>query len=123
MEAGTAAKSNCSLGTALRRVNSCVADAADGIVTAAELYDAPEPVNLGSGYEVPIRDLAEMIKRMVGFEGDLVWLTDKPNGQPRRALDVGRAKERFGWQASMPFEEGIRQTIDRTRAPANRLPA
>jgi GDP-L-fucose synthase len=89
-----------------------VEDAADGIVTAAEKYDGADPVNLGSGYEISIRDLAELIARQVGFEGELVWLTDKPNGQPRRGLDVSRAKERFGWQARMPFEEGIRRTID-----------
>jgi len=88
-----------------------VEDAADGIVTAAEKYSGPEPVNLGSGYEVSIRDLAAMIARHVGFTGDIVWETDKPNGQPRRALDVTRAKEYFGWRASMPFEEGIRRTI------------
>jgi GDP-L-fucose synthase len=88
-----------------------VEDAADGIVTAAEKYNGPEPVNLGSGNEVSIRDLASMIARHVGFEGDIVWETDKPNGQPRRALDVTRAKQYFGWQARMPFEEGIRRTI------------
>lgn len=88
-----------------------VEDAADGIVTAAEKYSGPEPVNLGSGYEVSIRDLATMVARHVGFNGEIVWETDKPNGQPRRALDVTRAKEYFGWQASMPFEEGIRRTI------------
>jgi len=89
-----------------------VEDAADGIVTAAEKYDGADPVNLGSGQEVSIRSLAEMITRIVGFDGKLVWLTDKPNGQPRRALDVTRAQERFGWKARMPFAEGIRQTID-----------
>jgi GDP-L-fucose synthase len=88
-----------------------VEDAADGIVTAAEKYNGPEPVNLGSGYEVSIRDLANMIARHADFKGDIVWETDKPNGQPRRALDVTRAKEYFGWQARMPFEEGIRRTI------------
>jgi GDP-L-fucose synthase len=88
-----------------------VEDASDGIVTAAEKFSGPEPVNLGSGYEVSIRDLAIMIARHVGFNGTIVWEKDKPNGQPRRALDVTRAKEYFGWQASMPFEEGIRRTI------------
>lgn len=88
-----------------------VEDAADGIVTAAEKYSGPEPVNLGSGNEVSIRDLATMIVRHVGFNGAIVWETDKPNGQPRRALDVTRAKDYFGWQARMPFEEGIRRTI------------
>jgi len=88
-----------------------VEDAADGIITAAEKYSGPEPVNLGSGSEVLIRDLATMIARHVGFNGAISWETDKPNGQPRRALDVTRAKEYFGWQAKMPFEEGIRRTI------------
>jgi GDP-L-fucose synthase len=88
-----------------------VEDAADGIVTAAEKYDRPEPVNLGSGSEISIRELAAMIARITGFRGQIIWETDKPNGQPRRALDVTRAMEYFGWQARMPFEEGIRRTI------------
>jgi GDP-L-fucose synthase len=88
-----------------------VEDAAEGIVTAAEKYSGADPVNLGSGYEISIRDLATLIARHTGFSGEIVWETDKPNGQPRRALDVSRAKERFGWQAKMPFEEGIRRTV------------
>jgi GDP-L-fucose synthase len=88
-----------------------VEDAADGIVTAAEKYNGPEPVNLGSGYEISIKDLTELVIRLTGFEGKLVWDTEKPNGQPRRGLDVSRAKEYFGWQAQVPFEEGMRQTI------------
>jgi GDP-L-fucose synthase len=89
-----------------------VEDAADGIVTAAEKYNGEEPVNLGSGYEISIKDLTEMIIRLTGFEGKLVWDTEKPNGQPRRGLDVSRAKEYFGWQAQVPFEEGMRRTIE-----------
>lgn len=89
-----------------------VEDAADGIVTAAEKYNGEEPVNLGSGYEISIKDLTEMIIRLTGFEGNLVWDTEKPNGQPRRGLDVSRAKEYFGWQAQVPFEEGMRRTIE-----------
>jgi GDP-L-fucose synthase len=89
-----------------------VEDAADGIVTAAESYNGEEPVNLGSGYEISIKDLTEMIIRLTGFEGKLVWDTEKPNGQPRRGLDVSRAKEYFGWQAQVPFEEGMRRTIE-----------
>jgi GDP-L-fucose synthase len=89
-----------------------VEDAADGIVTAAEKYNGAEPVNLGSGYEISIKELAEMICRMAGFQGRLVWDTTKPNGQPRRGLDVSRAKENFGWSAQVPFEEGMRRTID-----------
>jgi GDP-L-fucose synthase len=88
-----------------------VEDAADGIVTAAEKYDGDQPVNLGSGYEISIKDLSEMIVRMTGFQGRLVWQTDKPNGQPRRGLDVSRAREYFGWSAQVPFEEGLRRTI------------
>ncbi|NOY98828.1 MAG: GDP-L-fucose synthase [Chloroflexi bacterium] len=89
-----------------------VEDAADGIVTAAEKYDGAEPVNLGSGHEISIKDLTKMIIRLTGFEGELVWDTSKPNGQPRRGLDVSRAKEYFGWEAKMPFEEGMRRTIE-----------
>lgn len=89
-----------------------VEDAADGIITAAENYDGDLPVNLGSGYEISIKDLSEMIITMTGFEGELIWQTDKPNGQPRRGLDVSRAKELFGWSAQVPFEEGMRRTIE-----------
>ena len=89
-----------------------VEDAADAIVTAAEKYNGDQPVNLGSGYEISIKDLTEMIVKMTGFEGKLTWQTDKPNGQPRRGLDVSRAKELFGWGAQVPFEEGMRSTIE-----------
>ncbi len=89
-----------------------VEDAAAGIIAAAEKYNGSEPVNLGSGYEISIKDLAEMIVKLTGFPGKLVWQTDKPNGQPRRGLDVSRAREYFGWQATVPFEEGIRRTIE-----------
>jgi GDP-L-fucose synthase len=89
-----------------------VEDAADGIVAAAEKYNVSEPVNLGSGNEISIKDLAEMIVRMTGFKGKLTWQTDKPNGQPRRGLDVSRAKQYFGWSAKVPFEEGMKRTIE-----------
>ena len=89
-----------------------VEDAADGIVTAAKKYNGDLPVNLGSGYEISIKDLTEMIARITGFEGKIVWQTDKPNGQPRRGLDVSRAKELFGWGAQVPFEEGMRRTVE-----------
>ena len=89
-----------------------VEDAADGIVTATETYNSSEPVNLGSGYEIAIKDLAELIQKLTGFEGKLVWDVEKPNGQPRRGLDVTRAKETFGWKAQVPFEEGMRRTIE-----------
>jgi GDP-L-fucose synthase len=89
-----------------------VEDAAEGILSAAEKYNGSEPVNLGSGNEISIKDLAGMICRQTGFEGRLIWQTDKPNGQPRRALDVTRARDYFGWSAQVPFEEGIRRTIE-----------
>ena len=89
-----------------------VEDAAEGIVLAAERYDGDEPVNLGSGYEISIKDLAELISRLVGFEGELVWNDTYPNGQPRRLLDVSRAEELFGFRARVNFEEGLRNTID-----------
>ena len=88
-----------------------VEDAAEGIVTAAENYNGSEPVNLGSGQEISIKDLVEMVVRLTDFNGQIVWQTDKPNGQPRRALDVSRAQEYFGWRAQVPFEEGMRRTI------------
>jgi len=87
-------------------------DAADGILTAAEFYNGSEPVNIGSGQEISIKDLAELIGRLTGFEGKIVWDTTKPNGQPRRALDTQRAYDYFGWRAQVPFEEGLRNTIE-----------
>ncbi|HEX9091241.1 MAG TPA: GDP-L-fucose synthase, partial [Anaerolineales bacterium] len=82
-----------------------------GILTATEFYDSPEPVNIGSGQEISIKDLSELIARLTGFEGRLVWDTTKPNGQPRRALDTSRAAKYFGWRAHTPFEDGLKQTI------------
>ncbi|HVM71419.1 MAG TPA: GDP-L-fucose synthase [Anaerolineales bacterium] len=89
-----------------------VEDAAEGILCASEKYDGSEPVNLGSGNEISIKALAGMIARLAGFTGRLVWDTSKPNGQPRRGLDVSRAESLFGFRASMTFEEGLRRTID-----------
>ena len=89
-----------------------VEDAADGIVTATENYNDSEPVNLGSGYEISIKDLNETIVRLTGFEGKIVWDTSKPNGQPRRGLDTSRAEKFFGWRAKMDFEEGLKRTIE-----------
>jgi GDP-L-fucose synthase len=86
-------------------------DAADAILNATEFYNSSEPVNIGSGQEISIKNLAEMIAHLTGFEGKLVWDTTKPNGQPRRALDTSRAAEYFGWRAHTPFEEGLRETI------------
>jgi len=88
-----------------------VADAVEGIVAAAQRYDKPEPVNLGSGMEISIRELAEKIAALTGFRGRLVWDTSKPNGQPRRCLDVSRAEREFGFRARMPFDEGLRATV------------
>jgi GDP-L-fucose synthase len=89
-----------------------VEDAAEGIVEAAEKYDSSEPVNLGSGREISIRDLATLIARLMDYRGRFVYDTSKPNGQPRRCLDVSRAAERFGWRARTPFEEGLKKTIE-----------
>ena len=87
-------------------------DAATGIILAAENYNGSEPVNLGSGMEISIHDLVELIVRLTGFEGKIVWDKTKPDGQPRRALDVSRAKDFFGFEAKTPFEEGLRKTIE-----------
>ncbi|PYQ04819.1 MAG: GDP-fucose synthetase [Acidobacteria bacterium] len=89
-----------------------VDDAAEGIVRATELYDGPEPVNLGAGFEISIRDLAERIARLTGFTGRLVWNASQPDGQPRRCLDTSRAAAYFGFRATTPFEDGLRRTID-----------
>ncbi|HJO34115.1 MAG TPA: GDP-L-fucose synthase [Anaerolineales bacterium] len=89
-----------------------VKDAAEGILLAAEHHDSSEPVNIGSGFETPIRELAEMIARLTGFEGNLVWDSTKPNGQPRRRLDTSRAIECFGFRAHTGFEEGLRRTVE-----------
>lgn len=89
-----------------------VEDAAEGILLAAEHYNGPEPVNLGSGMEISIKDLAHLIADITDFQGNFVWDTNKPNGQPRRALDVNRAQEYFGFRAQMPFEEGLQRTVD-----------
>ena len=97
-----------------------VDDAAEGILLAAERYDKPEPVNLGSGEEISIRDLVYMIRGEVGFEGEVEWDRSKPDGQPRRRLDTTRARDEFGFTAKTEFEEGIRETIqsylDRVRS-------
>ena len=89
-----------------------VKDAAEGILDATEQYDSSEPVNLGSGEEISIRELIETITSMVGFQGEVEWDTSKPDGQPRRKLDTTRAKRRFGWEASTDFRDGLQETID-----------
>ncbi len=89
-----------------------VEDAAEGIALAAERYDKPDPVNLGAGFEITIRDLATLIADLTGFAGEIVWDTTKPDGQPRRCLDVSRAEQEFGFRAKMGFEDGLKETIE-----------
>ncbi|NCC51980.1 MAG: GDP-L-fucose synthase [Spartobacteria bacterium] len=88
-----------------------VKDCARGIALATEKYNDADPVNLGSGMEISIKDLVRLIADIVGFKGRIVWDDTKPDGQPRRCLDTSRARERFGFEASVPFEEGLRETI------------
>jgi GDP-L-fucose synthase len=89
-----------------------VEDAAQAIALATEHYNKSDPVNIGSGFEISIKDLVEKIAHKTGFEGELVWDTTKPNGQPRRALDISRAKEEFGFIAKTDFDEGLQKTIN-----------
>ncbi len=88
-----------------------VEDAAEGIVTAAEKIDDPTPINLGTGHEITIRDLVELIARLCNFRGKIEWDATKPDGQPRRCLDVSKASRLMGWQAQVGFEEGLTRTI------------
>lgn len=87
-------------------------DAAQGIVMATQLYDGAEPVNLGTNYEISIKDLITLICELMGYAGELVWQVDKPNGQPRRCLDTERAKQAFGFTAQMEFKQGLKNTIE-----------
>ena len=87
-------------------------DAAEGIVLAAERYNGEAPVNIGAGMEISIADLAALIARLTGFKGRIVWDTTKPDGQPRRSLDTQRAEQEFGFRARIPFEQGLKETID-----------
>ena len=93
-------------------------DAARGIVMGAQSYNSSDPVNLGTNREITIKDLITLICKLMDYDGELVWQTDKPNGQPRRCLDTSRAKDRFGFEAAIGFEEGLRRTIDWYRANA-----
>jgi GDP-L-fucose synthase len=88
-----------------------VDDCVDGLVLAAERYDGPEPVNLGTGVETSIRETVALVADAVGFDGEIRWDTSMPNGQPRRSLDASRAKELFGFEAQKPLDEGIRRTV------------
>jgi GDP-L-fucose synthase len=89
-----------------------VEDAAEGVLRASERYDGAEPVNLGSGNEISIKNLLETIVRLTGYSGRVVWDTSMPNGQPRRGLDTRRAEQYFGFKAQMSFEEGLRRTVE-----------
>ncbi|MBK6710291.1 MAG: GDP-L-fucose synthase [Chloroflexi bacterium] len=89
-----------------------VADAAEGILLAAERYNESQPVNLGSAFEISIKELLQTIAQVTGFTGEIRWDTSKPNGQPRRKLDTSRARELFGFVAERPFAEGLRETVD-----------
>jgi len=96
-------------------------DAARGIVMATQKYNESDPVNLGTNHEIKIKDLIETICDLMGFEGELVWETDQPNGQPRRCLDTQRAKERFGFTAEVGFRDGLKNTIDWYRQHADEI--
>jgi GDP-L-fucose synthase len=89
-----------------------VADCAEAIVLATERYNKPDPVNIGAGFEISIRDLVHLIAEMTGFGGEIVWDTNQPNGQPRRCLDVSRAKQEFGFRAVTDFRSGLKKTVD-----------
>jgi GDP-L-fucose synthase len=93
-----------------------VDDAVDALALAGERYDGAEPVNLGSGAEISIRELAELVADVTGFEGRITWDTSMPNGQPRRSLDASRARELFGWEARTPLREGLERTVEWFRA-------
>jgi len=88
-----------------------VEDAAEGILLATEKYNSSDPINLGAGFEVSIKEVAKLIKKEVGYKGRLVWDTTKPDGQPRRMLDTRKAKKEFGFKAKTSFEEGLRNMI------------
>ncbi len=89
-----------------------VGDAAEGILLATERYNGPQPVNIGAGFEITIKDLVDKIVKLTGFKGEIRWDSSKPDGQPRRWLDVSRAKQLFGFEAQMTFDEGLKRTID-----------
>jgi GDP-L-fucose synthase len=88
-----------------------VEDCAGGIILAAERYNAPHPVNLGAGFEISIKDLVEIIAKLIGYNGKILWDASKPDGQPRRMLDTSKAEEYFGFRAKTPLEEGLKKTI------------
>lgn len=96
-------------------------DCARGIVLATQEYDDPDPVNLGTGEEISIKDLVHLICELMGYEGEIRWQTDKPNGQPRRCLDVTQAEKRFGFKAQIFLREGLKRTIDWYRQQASQM--
>ena len=89
----------------------CVEDAAEAIILVVENYNKPDPVNIGAGFEISIKDLTELIAKLIDFKGKIVWDTSKPDGQPRRLLDISRAEKEFGFKAKIGFEEGLKRTI------------
>ena len=89
-----------------------VEDAAEAIVLATERYDKPEPMNIGSGQEIAIKELAQLIAKLTGYQGEILWDTSKPNGQPRRCLDTSRAERELGWRATTSLEDGLRRTVE-----------
>jgi GDP-L-fucose synthase len=89
-----------------------VEDAAEGIILATERYNKPDPVNLGAGFEISIKDLVELIAKLTGFKGEIVWDTSKPDGQPRRCLDTTKAEREFGFKAKTSLEDGLKRTIE-----------
>ncbi len=97
-----------------------VEDAAEGILLAAEHYDKPEPVNLGAGFEISIRDLVDLIAKLTGFSGQILWDRSQPDGQPRRCLDTSRARKEFGFSAKVGLQEGLKRTIQWYRGQTGR---
>jgi GDP-L-fucose synthase len=98
-----------------------VEDAAEAIVKAAEVYDKKDAINLGNGHEIKIKDLAGLIAEIMGFRGEIAWDSSKPDGQPRRCLDVSRAKKEFGWSAKTPLKDGLKKTIEWYRREASSI--
>jgi GDP-L-fucose synthase len=96
-----------------------VADAAEGILLATEHYNGPEPVNIGAGFEITIKELAEKIVELTGFTGEIRWDSSKPDGQPRRRLDVSKATKYFGFKAKTTFDEGLKATVNWYRRHKN----
>ncbi len=96
-----------------------VEDAAEGILLATEKYNKSEPVNLGAGFEISIKDLAKLIAKLTGYKGRIIWDKSKPDGQPRRCLDTSKAEKEFGFKAKTPFEEGLKRTIEWYRCTIN----